>query len=236
MIGTSQRFQNGSLTLMKNKKADDSWFFRYYDYAAGKRIYRNVRIGSARDYPRRRDAEKAVLSLRSNINTGVRVPETLGDLITHYRERELTLQRKAYATVEAHRSYLMLHILPKLKAYRLTEVKTTDVEGWLEKMKLAPATRTKIRNIMSAVFSHGIRHDFVRHNPITEVRTSAKRLREPDVLKPSEFNSLLKNSLCGIASPSCLPVRLVFVALSCSLCGGVISTSSRWKSPSPVVW
>ena len=31
----SNRFQNGSLTLVKNKKADDSWFFRYYEDVDG---------------------------------------------------------------------------------------------------------------------------------------------------------------------------------------------------------
>lgn len=188
----SNRFQNGSLQLVKNKKADDSWFFRYYEDAAGKRVHRNIRIGSVRELPRRRDAEKAVLSLRSTINTGVRSPETVNDLVAHYRKHELTLERKAFATVEAHDSYLNLHILPKWKDYRLSEVKTVFVEQWLESLDLAPATKTKIRNIMSAVWSHGIRHEWFSFNPISKVRTSAKRLREPDVLTPSEFQVLLK--------------------------------------------
>ncbi len=76
----SNRFQNGSLTLVKNKRADDSWFFRYYEDLGGRRVHRNLRIGTVRDLPRRRDAEKAVLSLRSNINSGVRAPETVRDL------------------------------------------------------------------------------------------------------------------------------------------------------------
>jgi integrase len=191
MIGTS-RFQNGSLTLVKNKMADDSWFFRYYEQVEGKRVHRNLRIGSVRELPRRRDAEKAVLSLRSNINSGVRAPETVSDLVTHYRKHELTTERKAFATVEGHESYLTLHILPKWGEHKLSEVKTVSVEHWLEKLFLAPATKTKIRNIMSAVWSHGIRHEWISFNPISKVRTSAKRLREPDVLTPAEFQALLK--------------------------------------------
>jgi len=46
--------------------------------------------------------------------------------------------------------------------------------------------------IMSAVWSHGIRHEWISFNPISKVRTSAKRLREPDVLTPAEFQALLK--------------------------------------------
>jgi integrase len=44
---------------------------------------------------------------------------------------------------------------------------------------------------MSAVFNHAIRHEWMDRNPITKVRTSAKRLREPDVLSPAEIASLL---------------------------------------------
>jgi integrase len=58
-------------------------------------------------------------------------------------------------------------------------------------MPLAPGTRTKLRNIMSAVFTHGIRHGWITFNPISKVRCSAIRLREPDVLSPDEFRLLL---------------------------------------------
>ena len=163
-----------------------------YEDRGGKRVHRNQRIGTIREFPRRRDAEKAVLSLRAKINSGVRSPETVDDLIAHYQKHELTLERKAFATVAAHESYLTLHILPKWKMHKLTEVKTVAVEKWLDGMSLAPATKTKIRNILSAVFSHGIRHEWITFNSISKVRCSAKRLREPDVLTPVEFQSLLQ--------------------------------------------
>ena len=44
---------------------------------------------------------------------------------------------------------------------------------------------------MSAVFTHGIRHEYITLNPISKVRCSAARLREPDVLTPEEFRMLL---------------------------------------------
>src|SRR5271165_5484231 len=36
-----------------------------------------------------------------------------------------------------------------------------------------------------------MRHEWMDRNPITKVRTSAKRLRETDVLTPAEFAALL---------------------------------------------
>jgi integrase len=176
---------------VKNKKADDSWFFRYYEQVGGRRVHRNIRIGSVVEFPRRRDAEKAVLGLRLNINSGVRAPQTMRELVAHYQKHELTLERKAFATVDAHSAYLNLHILPKWQDHKLSEVKTIAVEQWLEGLTFAPATKAKLRNIMSAVFSHGIRHEWISFNPISKVRTSAKRLREPDVLTPAEFQALL---------------------------------------------
>jgi len=44
---------------------------------------------------------------------------------------------------------------------------------------------------MSAIFAHAVRHELILHNPIRGVRCSSKRLREPDILTPYEFGSLL---------------------------------------------
>ena len=79
----SKRFQNGSLTLVKNKITLDTWFLRFYEDAGDKRVYRRQRIGTVREFPLRRDAEKAVLILRGKINNEVGSPETGTDLIAH---------------------------------------------------------------------------------------------------------------------------------------------------------
>jgi hypothetical protein len=202
---------------VKNKKADASWLFRYYEDVKGTRVHRNLKIGTIREYPRRRDAEKAVLSLRSTINSGVRAPETVNDLVAHYRKHELTLERKAFATVDTHERFLTLYVLPRWGELRLTEVKAVTVEEWLDDLSYAPATKAKIRNLMSALYSHAVRHEWILHNPISNVRTSAKRLREPDVLTPGEFRALLKElplreraavmlaGSTGFAVPNCSP-------------------------------
>ncbi|WP_433965137.1 tyrosine-type recombinase/integrase [Tunturiibacter gelidiferens] len=176
---------------VKNKTTPDTWFFRYYEDQDGRRVHRNLKIGTVRELPLRRDAETAVLSLRATINSGVRTPETVNDLIAHYTPYELTLERKSHATIENFKGNLKLYIVPKWGKYRLSEVRTVAVEQWLHTLELAPATRTKIRNQMSAIFTHGIRYEFIQTNPISKVRCSSTRLRDPDVLTPVEFRSLL---------------------------------------------
>jgi integrase len=66
-----------------------------------------------------------------------------------------------------------------------------DVEAWLKTIPLARGSRAKIRNIMSALFSHAMRWEWAQNNPIAKVRQSAKRLRTPDVLTPLEITALL---------------------------------------------
>jgi integrase len=115
----------------------------------------------------------------------------VNDLVTHYTQHELTLEKKAFATVDAHTVSIKLYVTPKWGACKLSEVKTVAVEEWLDSLPLAPASKSKIRNIMSAIFSHGIRHEWITFNPISKVRCSAKRLREPDVLTPADFQALM---------------------------------------------
>jgi integrase len=185
------RLQQGSLLKLKRKSGPDVWVFRWYEETNGTRTYRKRTLGTVARYPHLRDAEKAADALRNTINTEFTVPETVAELVTHYRNHELTEDKKAYATVEANTHYLTNHIVPKWGALYLSDVRTVDVELWLHSLQYAPGTRSKIRNIMSAVFNHAIRHEWMDRNPITKVRVSAIRLREPDVLSPAEIASLI---------------------------------------------
>jgi integrase len=185
------RFQQGSLLKLKRKSGPDVWVFRWYDESSGTRTYKKRNLGSVIDLPQRRDAEKAVADFRANINVEVRVPVTVSELIAHYRKHELTPDRKAFATIESTSIYLTNHIAPRWGEKWLSDVHTVEVEEWLHSFPFAPATKSKIRNIMSAVFNHAIRYEWMHHNPITKVRASAKRLREPDVLTPAEFAALV---------------------------------------------
>lgn len=133
-----------------------------------------------------------MLQLRQNINAGVRTPEKVSELIAHYVKKEVTPEHKAFATIQGVSNYLKKWISPKWGPYRLHEVRTVHVEEWLQSLPLAPGSRSKIRNMMSALFNHVIRWEWTQHNPISKVRASSARLREPDVLSPEEFRNLLR--------------------------------------------
>jgi len=127
-------------------------------------------------------------------------------LVRHYQEHELPdifskqkpatgnpdEHHKSYSTQYAYDIYLTKWVLPRWRSYRLSEVKAVDVEGWLKTLPLARGSGAKIRNLMSALFSHAIRWEWTERNPIKSVRQSAKRMRTPDVLTPEEIMALLK--------------------------------------------
>ncbi len=188
----SHRFQQGSLARVKNRRSSDTWFLRFYEQVDGKRVYRNRKIGTTKQYPNLRDAEKAVLALRAKINSETRSPETVNDLIAHYSNIELSEEGgKRTSTREVYEGYLRVQIAPKWGHLRLDQVKTVAVESWLKSLDYAPGTLSKIRNIMSAIFTHAKRYDMIQTNPIEGVRCSSKRRRAPDILTPDEFKSLL---------------------------------------------
>jgi integrase len=87
--------------------------------------------------------------------------------------------------------------LPKYGERQIFSLKTVEIEDWLRRLKrmngqpAAPGTRSKIRNLMSTLYSHAKRHQWIAENPITEVRTSAKRQRIPDFLDMGEIALLL---------------------------------------------
>jgi len=115
----------------------------------------------------------------------------VADVIAHFRENELNGERRAFATVETYRTLISRHIEPSWGGYRLHAVRTVDVEGWLDGLPLAPASKAKIKGVFSLLFNHVRRHEWVTEIPIQMVRSSSKRLCEKSVLSPEEFQALI---------------------------------------------
>jgi len=77
---------------------------------------------------------------------------------------------------------------------------------------MANSSKAKIRNVMSVLFNHAIRYEWLEQgrNPIKLVRQSTLRQRTPTVLEPHE----LQNLLSQIESPFRL---IVFLAVTTGL-------------------
>ena len=201
-----------------DRKKGKVWEFLWREVQLDGAIRRkHIVIGTQEDLPTESAAQAAVDAIRLEINqqTPQRLIKSISfeTLVNHYRQHELPdifnktkptpdaadEDRKSYSTQVTYEGYLKKWILPRWRVCRLKDIKATDVEKWLKSLcfprtgvPLARGSRAKIRNIMSALYSHAIRWEWTEKNPITSVRQSAKRQKAPDVLTPEEIMAFLK--------------------------------------------
>lgn len=195
------RHQQGCLTRERRKNGTDVWVFRWRETGLnGQKHNRKTVIGTVKQHPTESLAKMAVDGLRLEINK--EVPHsisgsiTFGQLISHFQEKELpseiSLARvpKAHSTAVTYRRYLRKWIKPRWELYLLQDIRPVAVEDWLYGLKLSNGTKAKIRNIMSAVFRHGIRYGFLpvheSSNPIHYVRQTAETEVVPAILTKEE--------------------------------------------------
>jgi integrase len=203
------RHQKGSLQREKRQRSGETvWVFRWYEIQLdGTKKYRKAVIGTVSEYKTESDAQKAADSLRLEVNEQTPRQQlqaiSFETLAEHYKQHELPdivhgtrplgseasddELRKSFSTQVTYQGYLTKWILPRWRSHRLT-----DVEQWLKSLPLSKGSKAKIRNIMSALYSHGMRWEWVTTNPIRHVRQSAKRSRVPTVLSPEQIKLLLE--------------------------------------------
>lgn len=222
---TTARYQNGCVSLAANGSGDQVWIFRWYETQAdGKRVRRKKQIGNLGHFKNKATAEKAAASFRLAINSGKKGSlsrtVTMKQLIQHFRQKELAdhgEDGRAWSTRHRYESYLKGWIEPRWGNERIDEIRAPMVEEWMrtlrckppkrtralvnaigaDRKRLAPATKAKIRNLMSVLYNHAIRWGFVDQNPISGpnrgsgVRQGSKREKIPDVLEISEMQAIL---------------------------------------------
>jgi integrase len=183
----------------KRRSGPDVWIFRWREIGHdGQTIQRKAIAGTVASLTTEASALKAAQALRIDANQQTpqaeNGPSTVTTLVAHYRLKELVGERngrKAFSTRAAYECYLNNWILPRWGEHKLDQVKPVAVEEWLDSIKRAKGTKAKIRNLMSALFTHAMRYEWVDRNPIKLVRQSAKRERIPDVLELGEIQLLL---------------------------------------------
>ena len=219
------RKQNGSLYMDVNGSKTPVWMFSWqHVLPTGRRVRRKRQVGTLDQYKTEAAAERAVRSWRLAINSnqahafsGI----TMKDLIEHFRLKELAgngEDRRAWSTRHRYECYLKSWIEPRWGKEELATIKTPIVEEWLEQLiplerkhhklksgqaakrdfkPLAPATKAKIRNLMSVLFNHAIRWEFTDRNPIrgltrgSGVRQGSKREKVPDILEVAEMQAII---------------------------------------------
>ena len=201
----SVRYKGGCLRCVRRKIGSWCWEFLWRENGPlGLPRRRTLRLGSVEEFPTRELAANAVSALRLCINAErhrrQRLPIQMSELIDHYIETELSAKASwhSVATRIIYREFFELWIRPAWSTTDIRDVRTVAVEAWLCPLhrnnheQLSNLTRGKIRSLMSVLFNHAIRYEWLEQgkNPIKFVRQSAER---PRTLKCSK---LLRLRVC----------------------------------------
>ena len=171
-------------------KGEKYWELRYYE--AGRR--KHVIVGTLAEFPSksavRKSAKVQALVLGANAESPMVGNDVLmGTLIARYEVEEMP---KRYSTGSAYQSYLKCHIKPRWESTLVRSVKPMAVEDWLNHLKLAPKTKSHIKQLLHVIFECAMRWELTEKNPISLVRVKGgtKRLKHPRILSPEEFGRL----------------------------------------------
>lgn len=190
------RYQNGCLTIEKRSSGPNVWVYRWRESVGnGRKVQRKRIIGTVKEFPTETAARKKVDALRLEINAEAvsLMPMTVRELAGHYREIELGENcSKTMLTLAVYAHHLDRYIVPRWGTERIGDIKAFRIEAWLKTLNRSEATRAKIKAVFGVIYQHAMRYGWANRNPIREVRQSAKRRFEPDVLTPDEVTALLR--------------------------------------------
>jgi len=197
------RFQHGCVRTEARKKGA-VWVYRFYATRDrdGKRVERSLTIGSAKQFA----SEAAVWAEieRRRVREKINEPAfagalSFGELAAHYEQHELAdqslaIEPRAHTTIATYKRVLRLRILPRWQNRAATSIKPLEVEQWLKALKadkgLANPTLAKVKNVMSLVFRHGIRHSLIQGgeaaNPMATVRCRTTSDFESMTIEPHQ--------------------------------------------------
>src|SRR5579864_305660 len=155
--------------LRKEKRAHGMvWIFRWSERLNGRRHQPKLVIGTTQQFPTEAAANRAVDQLRCRLNESKQAsslkPMTFGELINHYLDHELPRLSKSARI--GNKSYIKNWIEPAWYGRLADSMKTMQIQEWLDKVERPDGTKLKIKNVLSTIFSHGVRWELVERNPV----------------------------------------------------------------------
>ena len=103
-----------------------------------------------------------------------------------YKEDELpSLQ---LSTQETHTGTIENYVRPRWGAIKLSQIRAMEVKVWLDGLKIGPASKTRMRNMISIMFDRAMLWQYipVNRNPmqLVKVKGSSKRSRGIVIITP----------------------------------------------------
>jgi integrase len=178
----SSRIKTGSVVQDKRNKV---WNFFWWEN--GKR-----RCKALGRFPTKAAAWKAAKPLRDDLETK---PDaftlTVNQLVQQYRTEKMPTRA---STRRGYEAYLRIHILPKWRDAKITELQARPVELWLQTLSLAPKSKVHVRGLLSTLWDYAMWRGDVptQRNPmeLVHIKNASKRLQKPRTMTIEEFHKL----------------------------------------------
>jgi hypothetical protein len=131
------------------------WVFRWSEEINGQRRQHKEVIGATKKFPTEATANREADRLRCRLNEQKQSLSlkslTFGELINHYLNHELP--RLSKSARKGNQSYIKNWIEPAWHGHVADNMKTMQIQDWLDKVERPDGTKLKIKNILSAIFS-----------------------------------------------------------------------------------
>jgi integrase len=152
-----KRYQQGSVYLVGKSK--DKWVGRYREDVIGidgnaRRVRREVILGSKRDLPTKRLAQRRMDSVLSRINGLDYRPgriATFEEFVERWKVEVLITQQPS--SIRAVKSHLNCHIVPQLAKLRLEQFNVENQQNFLTRMFERGISRKSVLNVLGTLSS-----------------------------------------------------------------------------------
>ncbi len=152
-----KRYQQGSVYLVGKTK--DKWVGRYREDVIGidgnaRRVRREVILGSKRDLPTKRLAQRRMDSVLSRINGLDYRPgrvATFEEFVERWKVEVLITQQPS--SIRAVKSHLKCHIVPQLAKLRLEQFSVENQQTFITRMFERGISRKSVLNVLGTLSS-----------------------------------------------------------------------------------
>ena len=152
-----KRYQQGSVYLVGKSK--DKWVGRYREDVIGidgnaRRVRREVILGSKRDLPTKRLAQRRMDSVLSRINGLDYRPgrvATFEEFVERWKVEVLITQQPS--SIRAVKSHLKCHIVPQLAKLRLEQFSVENQQTFITRMFERGVSRKSVLNVLGTLSS-----------------------------------------------------------------------------------
>src|SRR5215213_9293183 len=147
------------------------WYARHYDPSGN----RHTKV-----FDTKAEADRFLTSVEMSKITGSYVDPnrskvTVGVLADQWLEAKLDLAPK---TRDRYEGIIRAHVRPRWGKVRLSDVTHAEVQRWLARLDLAPATVRKVHRVLSMIMAYAMKDGRLAVNPAAGV--SLPRVREPE--------------------------------------------------------